>query len=109
MLAEPFHHVDEVAPRVVVHLQAVCVGELDRVHCLAVDVELKLVHGAVADPDRAGALVAFEVVEGLLPQIGRAVYAVHDLQLGALLMCLLDAVGQPLQEPARLVDKAESQ
>ena len=48
---------------------AVLVGEVDRVDQLAVDVELELVGGAVADPHGAGAAVALEVVELLFGEL----------------------------------------
>ena len=49
--------------------EAVGVGEVDRVHGFAVDVELQLVGGAVADAHRARAAVALEVVEHLLVEV----------------------------------------
>ena len=70
-------------PALVAGLQAAGVGEVERVQRLAVDVELQLVGGAVADPDRAGAAPALEVVERLLDQVGAAVDPVHDLQRAA--------------------------
>ena len=51
-----------------------------RVHRLAVDVQLQLVGGAVADAHRPRAAPALEVVEGFLAQVARAVDPVHDLQ-----------------------------
>jgi hypothetical protein len=56
------------------------VGQPDGVQHLAVDVELELVGGAVADAYGLGAGVALPVVQGLLVQVGGAVDPVHDLQ-----------------------------
>ena len=50
-------------------LQPVRVGEVDRVHRLAVDVQLQLVGGPVADPHGDGPAVAREVVERLLDEV----------------------------------------
>jgi hypothetical protein len=69
-----------VNPKVVGDGGAVLVVEVDGVHELAVDVQLKLVVGVVAYPDRARAAVAFEMVEVLLRQFSAPVYAVHELQ-----------------------------
>ena len=56
----------------------------DRVEHRAEDVVLPLVEGAVADPHRARALVAGELVTGRLGQIATAVDPVHDLQRAVL-------------------------
>src|SRR3954447_21866649 len=53
----------------------------DRVEQRAPHVVLALVVGAVADPDGARVLVAGEVVERVLLELGLPVDAVHDLQL----------------------------
>src|SRR4029453_4726084 len=63
VLAEPVDHICDPGPEFVPHLQAVSVGEINGVHRLTVDVELKLISSAVADPYRAGPAVALEVVE----------------------------------------------
>ena len=60
--ADPVDQPDEVRARVVGDRLAVLVVEVDRVHQLAVDVELELVYGGVADAHRARAAVAGEVV-----------------------------------------------
>ncbi len=56
------------------------VVEVDRVHQLAIDVQLQLVVGAVADPDRTRAAIAVQVIQGLLGQVASPVYPVHQLQ-----------------------------
>jgi hypothetical protein len=81
VLAEPVHHGDDVLPALVADApvaECAAVEGVDRVHGLAVDVELELVGGAVAYPHGAGAPVAVEVVERLLGEVGAAVDAVHD-------------------------------
>ena len=55
--------------------------QVDRVEQGAPDVVLALVEGAVADPHRAGAAVAAEVVERALGQLLLAADPVHDLQV----------------------------
>ena len=69
--------------------------EQDRVEHGAEDVVLALVEGAVADPHRAGARVAGEVVARRLGQVAPAVDAVHDLERAVLVR--LD-VGDELHE-----------
>ena len=100
----------ELGPAGVADPDPVPVGEPDRVQHLAVDVELELVGGAVADPHRPGAGVALEVVEGLLVQVGGAVDPVHDLQRpGPLAGLLLDPVAQPAHERRGLLGEPESE
>ena len=53
VIAEPVDHVRDGGPALVGRLQAARVDLGDGVERLAVDVELQLVGGAVADPDRA--------------------------------------------------------
>ena len=82
------------------------VEEVHGVDELAVDVELELMSGAVADPDGCGALVALEMRQDLLAELAAAVDAVHDLQwagLRAVGVRLLDAGGEPPHEPLGLV------
>ena len=67
-------------PAVVADGRDVLVVQVDRVHQLAVDVQLELPVGGVADPHRPRAAVAVQVVELLLGQVGPAVDAVHELQ-----------------------------
>ena len=69
--------------------------EEDRVEGGAEDVVLALIERAVADPDRAGAGVAAQVVERRLGQVAPAVDPVHDLQ-GAVVVDL--EVGDELHE-----------
>ena len=55
-------------------------GVIQRVHHLAVDIELELTAGGVADPDRRRVLVSGQPVELQLGQSPFAGDAVHDLQ-----------------------------
>ena len=97
-----------MGPQVVGDGGAVLVVEVDGVHELAVDVELQLVVGAVAEPDRARAAVAVEVIQGLLRQVLPSVYPVHELQrpvgFGP-----LAARFQPVHEPLRLFREPDAQ
>ena len=77
--------------------------QVDRVEQHPPDVVLALVPGAVADADRAGALVAGQVVESLLGQLALAADPVHDLQVGV----LLGQVGDEVEEVVRLPVEAE--
>ena len=74
----------------------------ERVEDRAVHVVLALVERAVADPDRAGALVAGQLVAGRLGQVAPAVDPVHDLQAAVLVRFdvgdeLHELVGLPVQ------------
>ena len=75
------------------------VGGVDAVQRLAVDVELQLVGGAVADPHRARAAVALPVVERLLDEVGGAVDAVHDVQRAAVAAGALPRPGPAASAP----------
>jgi hypothetical protein len=55
---EPVEELPDERPRVVVGLPAVQASAVERVHHLAVHVELELLRGGVADPDGRGSLVA---------------------------------------------------
>ena len=110
VLADPVDDPGEVLPGVVVDRGAVLVVEVDGVDQLAVDVELELVGGAVADPHRRRAAVALEVVEHLLGELGAAVDPVHDLQRARLAgRGVAEAVGEPVHERRRLLGEPEAQ
>jgi len=55
---EPVHQPHEVRPGVVPHGRAILVVQVHGVHQLAVDVEVEVVEGSVADADRPGSHVA---------------------------------------------------
>ena len=84
---------------------AVLVVEIHRVHQIADDVELELAGGVVAGADGRGPLVALEVIEDRLGQLGAAVDAVEHLQarVGAevaeALLEKLDEVPRLIREP----------
>src|SRR5689334_18133327 len=77
--------------------------QVDRIEQGAPDVVLTLAVGAVADPHRAGAAVAAEVVERALGQLPLAADPVHDLQAGV----VLADVDDEAHEVARLLVEAE--
>ena len=93
-----------------VHGRPVAAVEVHGVDQLAVDVELKLVRGAVPDPDGRGSLVALQVLEHLLLELGAAVDPVHDLERAVPLRPdLAEALAQPLHERRGLVGEAQPQ
>ncbi len=75
-----------------------------RVHELAVDVELQLVVGAVADAHRARLLVALEVTELLLGKPGFATEPVEHLQAGT---AFAYEAFEPLQIPLHFGEVAD--
>src|SRR5262249_39586477 len=84
VVADPVDDPGQRPPAPVLDLQPAPRAVQQRVHRLTVDVELQLVGGAVADPDRPRAPPALEVVEVVLGQVGGAVHPVHDLQRAGL-------------------------
>jgi hypothetical protein len=84
VVAEPVEHGGDLLPAVVPDVQSVLVGEEDAVHGFAVDVELQLVRGSVADADWLRAAVAPPVGELVLDQVAEAVDPLHDLERGVL-------------------------
>jgi len=108
VLAQPVDDLRHRLPALVRQLQAMAVTEDDRVHRLAVDVELELVGGAVPNPHRPRAAPALEVIERLLGQVGTAIDPVHDPQRTRAVPCLLHGpVLEPPAERGGLVDVAE--
>ena len=98
-----------VQPRSATCSPTAVAGE-DAVHRLAVDVELQLVGGAVADPHRARAAVARPVLEHLLLEIARPVDPVHDVERAARAAGMLaDPIAQPHPELLRLLDEPDAQ
>jgi hypothetical protein len=104
----PIEQRAEVGPEVGGDGRPVLVGEVHRIHQLAVDVELELIEGAVADADGPRAAVPVEVVERVFGQVAPAVDPVHDLQ-GSVPAGFVDARLQPLHEPRRLLGEADPQ
>ena len=110
VLAQPVDDAGQRRPALVAGLHAAAVGQVDGVGGLAVDVELELVGGAVADPDRPRAAPALEVVQALLDQVRGAVDPVHDLQRARVLArLLLHPVPQPDAERGGLLHVAQAQ
>ena len=82
------------------------VVEVHRVHQLAVDVQLQLVSGPVADAHRPGVPVAPQVVQALLGGDRAAVEGVEDAQAGP--GGRLGAAGlEPVHEGGRLLGEAQ--
>ena len=95
---------DEDRPHALGQVVAGLGVEVHRVEHRAPDVVLVLVVRAVADPHRAGVLVARQVIERRLRQLGAAVDAVHDLQLS---LDRLGDVGDEVEEVVGLPVEAE--
>ena len=109
VLGEPVEDADDALPAGVPDLDPGVVAGVDAVECLAVDVELELVRGAVADPHGPRVAVARPVVERFLDEVGGAVDPVHDVERRpvAVAGALGDPVAQPAGEPGRLLDEAQ--
>ena len=108
--AHPLDDAGQVAPRVVVDRPSVLVEEVDGVHQLAVDIELKLLGGRVADANGGRSRVALEVREHLLGQVGAPVDAVHDLERArGVFLAFAKTVGEPAHERLGLLGETEAQ
>jgi hypothetical protein len=108
VVAHPLDDPDDVLPGLVGDGRPVLVVEVDGVDQLAVDVELELMSGPVADPDGRGPPVSLEMVERLLRQLRAAVDAVHDLKRPAIVDASVpEAIGEPAHERLRLLREAE--
>src|SRR5829696_2737647 len=108
VVADPVDQPAQVSPQLVPDGVAVLVVEIDRVHQLAVDVQLQLVVGTVADPDRPRAPVALQVLQGLLGEVAPPIYAVHELQR-AVWSRLAAAVLEPAHERLSLLGEPDAQ
>ena len=97
VLGQPVQQLADRRPAAVPDRQPALVGEEDAVQRLAVDVELELVGGAVADADRARAAVTGPVLQRLLLEVRGAVDPVHDVQRATL---AADLLGHPVPQPA---------
>ncbi len=85
------------------------VVEVDRVHELAIDVELQLTSRVVPDPYRSRAAVTLEISELPLSQVHPSVDAVHDLQWSMWAPVGSSASGQEVHEGGRLALESELQ
>ena len=107
VLLEPVQLAAEMGPEVEADRGAVLVVEIDRIHQLAGDIELELLPGGIADPDRARAAIPLEVLENHLGELVPPVDAVHDLQ--RLALGQLSAAGlEPVHERRRLLLEADA-
>ena len=78
---------------------------MQRIHHLAVDVELELAGGGIPDPDGPGALVPGQPVEDQLRQAPLAGEPVHDLDLRRISR---DRAQQPVAPRARFGREARA-
>lgn len=125
-LADVVDDFADLQPVVVGEGSAHLLREIDSIEKLAVDIELDVIGGAIADSDGLLALVAVEVVESDLGDLLRAVDGVparvrasaaavrprpenaHDLQ-AAILVLRLHQPTEPVDILVRLLGEAESQ
>ena len=98
---QPVHHLAELCPALMTHAPGSLVGVIDRVHQLAVNVELTLVGSSISNTHRAGSTPALEVVERVLVEIAGAVDSVHDPERRA----AFGMVEDPLPCPAQKLDR----
>ena len=80
VVADVVHKLPDMGPEFVRYRRTVAVEDVNRVDQLAIDVELELTVGVVADADGSGTPVALEVVEGLLEYLLATVQTVDELK-----------------------------
>src|SRR5262245_6223925 len=105
VVAHPIDGVGDPLPEIVAGRLRVLVVEVEGIDELAVDIELELTVGGVADAHRARAAITFEVVERSLEQLLAAVDAVNDLEVGG--MVGPRAMADPVDEIAGFVGQAQ--
>ena len=79
-LADKLDEARELHPEIAGDRRSAFVVKIDGVHELAVDIELELAGGAIADADGRGFPVALEMRERALGQIVRAIERMHELK-----------------------------
>src|SRR5262245_13001845 len=77
---QPLQYTLKILPFGMRNRLTVFIREIDRVHHLAINVQLQLFVSGIADPHGPGILITAKLVKRDLFQILPAVYAVHDLQ-----------------------------
>ncbi len=87
---------------------AVLVDQVHRVHQLAINIQLDLVDGLIADAHRPGATVAAEVVQLGFWQLLTTVDAVEDVDFGRLAAAVADASFEPTHVSIGFVDEAQA-
>src|SRR4029453_6293070 len=110
VVARPIDQADDVDPVVVPDWGAVLVVQVPRIHQLAVDVELEVGVGRVANVHGSRAHIALEMGQCLLAYRGTAVDGVHDLE-GAVRLHLLAPRHHPANDgrgAARVAEPHES-
>ena len=90
-------------PHLIVQAAPAAQPDADRLQHGAPQVVLPLRVGGVADPHRVGAVVAGQLLQGLLGQVPLPVHPVHDLQF----VVTLGEVGQEPEEVPGLPPEAE--
>ena len=88
---DPLEHAANFHPEIVRERHAVLVVQVDSIHQFAVDVELKVAGGGVADADGAGAAVAVQMSEDLLGQVVPSVDTVHHVERAFVVLLLVGA------------------
>jgi hypothetical protein len=80
VFTDPIEDLGDANPGVVGDGAPVFVVEIDSIEQFAIDIELELAPGGVADADRFGPAVTFEVIERDFIEIMMTVETVHDLE-----------------------------
>jgi hypothetical protein len=80
MLTDPIDDLGDAGPGIISNRAPVFVEEVDGIEEFAVDIELELAPCGIADADRFGTAVAFEMIEVDFVKVVVSIEAVHDLE-----------------------------
>src|SRR5208282_4985348 len=109
VLANPLKTIADFYPNVVGGGADVLVGQVKRVHELAVDVSLELRNSGIADAHRSGGSIAFPMIQRLLGKLVAALDR-EDHHAGLFRTSVLGRVTfDPVHEGSRLVSETDAQ
>src|SRR5579872_709099 len=107
VLSKPFEDALNILPAVVGNGSAVFIRQVNRIHHLAVNVELKLLIRSVSDPHRARVFVSGKILETAFVQLFAAINSVYNLQRSPLRI-VAQATFQPADECLGFLDDTKS-
>src|SRR6185503_1047149 len=94
IVSQPLEHAVNVLPTVMGRSVGVFIGQVQRVHKLAVDIELQLLVSSVANAHRTRILISGEMVQRNFIKLQSAIQPIHYLERPA-----LGVVTQPIFQP----------
>ncbi len=108
VLAHVIHQPGRMFPAVIGNRFAILVGEVHRIHELAIDIQLDLAVCLVADPYWSGTAVTGQVRQVVLRQLIAAIQRIQDPQLARLFAAVTYAFANPAHESVGFVGIAQA-